>query len=105
MFAQNSQIESKSEQELRGTYQIIVKNSEKEIALTNDILVEIEKRREENTEVIYQFDENISIKIFSRNFIHSLTFNPDFYPTYVYENIGKKEQPVVIRKQDNVKSK
>jgi hypothetical protein len=103
--AQNNQTTSVSEESLKGTYQIIIKNSEKEIIFTNEILSEIEKRRNEENEVIYQYEENISIKIFSRKFIQSLKFNRDAYPTYVYENTGKKEQPVVIRKQDNVKSK
>lgn len=103
--AQNNQSVKVSEESLKGTYQIIVKNSDKEIALTTDVLNEIEKRRDEENEVIYQFDENVSIKIFSRKFIQSLKFNRDAYPTYVYENDNKKNQPVVIRKQENSKSK
>jgi hypothetical protein len=80
------------EERMAGTFQVIIEDSQNEIVFTTDILEEIEKRRDDNNEVIYQYSENISIRILPRSVINSSSFRASDYPLYVYKRKELKNE-------------
>ena len=62
------------EEELEGTYEVIITNSKIKEAFTTDLLNTIEAKREENRDIMYVMSQYTSIRIFSREKINSLEF-------------------------------
>lgn len=62
------------EEEMEGTYEIIITNSKIKEAFTIDILNTIEAKREQNRDIMYVVSEYTSIRIFSRDKINSPEF-------------------------------
>lgn len=62
------------EEKMEGTYEIIPSNNKLQEAFTTEILKEIEAKREEHQDVIYNPSKNTSIRIYSRSKINSPQF-------------------------------
>lgn len=62
------------EEEMEGTFQIVINDSKVLDAFTTDILKTIEAMREDKRDVTYQATKNTSIIIFSRERINSNEF-------------------------------
>ncbi|OFY85708.1 MAG: hypothetical protein A3F72_12215 [Bacteroidetes bacterium RIFCSPLOWO2_12_FULL_35_15] len=67
------------EQKMEGTYMIIHTGNKVTELLTTDILLEIEKRREETKEIYYVYSQYITIKILPRSVITAPDFDPKKY--------------------------
>jgi hypothetical protein len=80
IHAQTQRIVISEEQCLEGTYEIISKGKTQEV-FTTDILKEIEKRRDDAKEVLYDVSEYTTIRIFPRSIIKSPAYfsRPDHY--------------------------
>lgn len=70
----NSSKKLSLEEEMEGTYEIIITNSKIKDAFTIDILSTIEAKREQNLDIMYVVSEYTSIRIFSRDKINSPEF-------------------------------
>jgi hypothetical protein len=68
------------EEKMEGTYMIINKSKKVTPVFTTDILTEIEKRRDASTEIYWEYNENVTIKILSKAVINA----PDFDPKKFY---------------------
>jgi hypothetical protein len=67
------------EQKMEGTYSIINKSKKVTELLTTEILMEIEKRRDDTREIYYEHSEYITIKILPRSVINASDFDPKKY--------------------------
>lgn len=67
------------EEKMEGTYMIIHNGNKVNELLTTDILLEIEKRREETKEIYYEYSKYITIKILPRSVINAPDFDPKKY--------------------------
>jgi len=66
----NTKASPLSEQEMEGTYEIIQHGKKPQI-FTTDLLVEIEKRRDDLKEVFYEVSPYVTIRIFPRAVINA----------------------------------
>ena len=75
----NSQGETKVkslEERMEGTYMIINTSSKVTELLTTEVLLEIEKKRDDTKEIYYDYSKYIRIKILPRNIINASDFDP-----------------------------
>jgi hypothetical protein len=80
-FNSTSSVKEKTlEEKMEGTYMIINKSKKVNPVFTTEILTEIEKRRDASTEIYWEYNENVTIKILSRAVINA----PDFDPKKFY---------------------
>lgn len=68
--------EKSLEEKMEGTYMIINKSSKFTQVLTTDVLLEIEKKRDDTREIYYEYSEYITIKILPRSVINAPDFDP-----------------------------
>ena len=66
----------KNLKKLEGTFEVITMKNKKMFVVSNQNLLEIEKRRQETEEVFYELSSDVRIRIFPRSLINS----PDFIP-------------------------
>jgi hypothetical protein len=81
LFSQtNATTKEKSlEEKLEGTYVLIQSSLKYTELVTNDILIEIEKRRDEKEDIYYQISEYLTIRILPRQIISAPNFDPKKY--------------------------
>jgi|ERR1043166_6392450 hypothetical protein len=60
----------------KGTYQIIIRDTKRQWAFTDQFLVTIEEKREDHKTVIFPFSPTVDILIPSRDEISSKSFKP-----------------------------
>lgn len=72
----NTQEEKTLEQKLEGTFVLIHTSNKKTQLVTTDILVEIEKRRDENIDIYYRVSDYLTIKILPKKVISAPDFDP-----------------------------
>ena len=67
---------SNVQQKVVGTFEIIQFNNKRTYVLSNQVLLDIENRRDDNKEVLYQPNSNIKIRILPRSVINAPGFVP-----------------------------
>jgi hypothetical protein len=67
------------EEKLVGTYIIIQETDKFTGLLTNDVLIEVEKRRHDTDDVYIQVNSLVSIRILPRSIINAVDFDPKKY--------------------------
>ncbi len=74
--ASNSK-EKTLEEKMAGTYVIINNDKKHSPVFTTDILSEIEKRRDADKEILWEYNESVTIKILPRRIINASDFDPE----------------------------
>ena len=69
--SKTTSVTTPTEQEMEGTYEIIRTNNKYEQVFTTELLAEIEKRRDDVKEVLYEVSPYVTIRIFPRSVINS----------------------------------